>query len=218
MPSREIEEILEIIWMEREKGESDLCIVQADIKNQNLPDVVEEMKKEGFIKIEEKKILLTPEGEKAASGLIRRHRLAERLLIDVLETAREELEDSACKFEHILSEEVTDAICILLGHPRECPHGLSIPEGRCCKKAKETIESLVLPLDRIEVGEVAVVAYILTRNHPRLHKLMSFGIGPGVRVKMHQKFPSYIIQVEETQVALEKEVVEDIYVRRPGKQ
>ncbi|MGB9613393.1 MAG: FeoA domain-containing protein [Candidatus Margulisiibacteriota bacterium] len=43
---------------------------------------------------------------------------------------------------------------------------------------------------------------------------MSFGIAPGVKIRIHQKFPSYVIQVEETQIALEKEVIGDIYVRR----
>jgi len=64
------------------------------------------------------------------------------------------------------------------------------------------------------LGETVKVAYILTHSHPRLHKLMSFGIAPGVKIRMHQKYPSYIIQVEETQIALEKEVISDIYVRR----
>lgn len=150
--------------------------------------------------------------EKKPDSVIRRHRLAERLLTDVLETKGDE--DSACKFEEILSEEVTDAICTLLGHPKECPHGQPIPEGKCCQKAKEVVESVVTTLDKIEVGESATVAYILTRNHPRLHKLMSFGISPGVKIKMHQKSPSYVIQVEETQLALEKEVVRDIYIRK----
>lgn len=214
MTTREVDEILEIIWMEREKAKSDLCIIQGDIKNEKLQDALEEMKRKGLLKIEKNKVELTTEGEKAASDLIRRHRLAERLLIDVLETGREELEDSACKFEHILSEEVTDAICTLLGHPRECPHGLHIPEGKCCQKAKEVVERIVSTLDKVDVGETTTVAYILTHNHPRLHKLMSFGIAPGVKIKLHQKFPSYIIQVEETQIALEEEVIKDIYVRR----
>jgi DtxR family Mn-dependent transcriptional regulator len=67
--------------------------------------------------------------------VIRRHRLAERLFIDVLSIRDEhEVEESACKFEHILSPEVTDSMCALLGHPTECPHGSPIPPGECCPK------------------------------------------------------------------------------------
>ena len=43
-----------------------------------------------------------------------------------------EVEESACKFEHILSPDVTERICTLLGHPTACPHGSPIPKGDCC--------------------------------------------------------------------------------------
>jgi len=43
-----------------------------------------------------------------------------------------EIEQQACKFEHILSPEATDKICTFLGHPRTCPHGAPIPPGVCC--------------------------------------------------------------------------------------
>ncbi len=75
----------------------------------------------------------TPAGEERARNVIRRHRLAERLFMDVLSIRDdEEVEASACKFEHILSSEVTDRICTLLGHPTACPHGSPIPRGDCC--------------------------------------------------------------------------------------
>jgi putative ABC transport system ATP-binding protein len=75
----------------------------------------------------------TPAGETRARDVIRRHRLAERLFRDVLSIRDEdEIESSACKFEHILSPEVTDRMCTLLGHPGSCPHGSPIPKGACC--------------------------------------------------------------------------------------
>jgi DtxR family Mn-dependent transcriptional regulator len=215
MPTQQqIDEILEVIWLEREKGKSDLCVVEADIKNQKLENLVEHMKNAGLIEMKGEKIIFSAKGEKAASNLIRRHRLAERLLTDILDTGKDQVEEPACQFEHLVSEEVTEAICTLLGHPKVCPHGLPIPEGKCCVAARKMIESLIVSLDKIDVGEWVTVAYILVHHHPRLHKLMSFGIAPGVRIKMHQKSPTYVIQVEETQIALEKEIVKDIYVRR----
>src|SRR5580704_5309062 len=75
----------------------------------------------------------TPAGQARARDVIRRHRLAERLFRDVLGIHdEEEIESSACKFEHILSPEVTDRMCSLLGHPDACPHGSPIPRGGCC--------------------------------------------------------------------------------------
>ena len=76
---------------------------------------------------------LTARGRERAASIIRRHRLAERLFTDSLAMDSEtEIEQQACKFEHILSPEATDKICAFLGHPRTCPHGAPIPPGPCC--------------------------------------------------------------------------------------
>jgi putative ABC transport system ATP-binding protein len=86
----------------------------------------------------------TPAGEARARNVIRRHRLAERLFRDVLGIHDEdEIESSACKFEHILSPEVTDRMCSLLGHPDACPHGSLIPRGPCCdeKRVLDSVEA-----------------------------------------------------------------------------
>lgn len=79
---------------------------------------------------------LTDHGRQRAADIIRRHRLAERLFTDSLALDSEtEIEQQACKFEHILSPEATDKICTFLGHPKTCPHGAPIPAGQCCARA-----------------------------------------------------------------------------------
>jgi putative ABC transport system ATP-binding protein len=79
---------------------------------------------------------LTPRGRQRAADIIRRHRLAERLFTDSLALDSEsEIEQQACKFEHILSHEATDKICTFLGHPKTCPHGAPIPPGPCCGRS-----------------------------------------------------------------------------------
>jgi len=81
---------------------------------------------------------LTERGRQRAADIIRRHRLAERLFTDSLALESEsEIEQQACKFEHILSPEATDKICTFLGHPKTCPHGAPIPEGSCCRATSE---------------------------------------------------------------------------------
>jgi DtxR family Mn-dependent transcriptional regulator len=88
---------------------------------------------------------LTDRGKQRAADIIRRHRLAERLFTDSLALESEsEIEQQACKFEHILSPEATDKICTFLGHPKTCPHGAPIPRGACCRSSEyqETMEAL----------------------------------------------------------------------------
>jgi putative ABC transport system ATP-binding protein len=94
---------------------------------------------------------LTERGRKRAADIIRRHRLAERLFTDSLALDSEtEIEQQACKFEHILSPEATDKICAFLGHPRTCPHGAPIPRGACCagKDQVSIVETVRMEIPR----------------------------------------------------------------------
>ena len=92
---------------------------------------------------------LTPRGHQRAADIIRRHRLAERLFTDSLAMDSEtEIEQQACKFEHILSPEATDKICTFLNHPRTCPHGAPIPPGPCCGRRAEPRQTAAALSDR----------------------------------------------------------------------
>ena len=145
--------------------------------------------------------------------IIRRHRLAERLLNDVLEVKEDTMDSSACKFEHFLDEEVTTSICTLLGHPVSCPHGKAIPPGECCGKANKEIRPVVMPVTELRSGDRAKISYIVTRYHERLYRLSSMGLLPGVQIRLHQRHPTYVIQMGETQIALDTAIARDIYVR-----
>lgn len=214
MEQQKVEESLGIIWNLKEHRKNSVQIIKEKIEQGVGQKFFDKLVESGFIVIKEEKVDFTPKGEKEAIDITRRHRLAERLLFDVLGLGEREVDSNACRLEHIISMEVEKSICTLLGHPKECPHGSPIPQGECCRNDQESIESIVTSLDKMESGKEAKVAYILTRDHPQLHKLMSLGIVPGATVRVHQTFPSFVIQVEETQLALEQEVAKVIYVRR----
>jgi len=92
---------------------------------------------------------LTSRGRQRAADIIRRHRLAERLFTDSLALDSEtEIEQQACKFEHILSPEATDKICRFLGHPLTCPHGAPIPPGPCCPRTAASADVSTLSSKR----------------------------------------------------------------------
>jgi putative ABC transport system ATP-binding protein len=91
------------------------------------------MKEIGLLHRDRPILEMTETGRVRASGVIRRHRLAERLFADTFQMPDDEqLESNACTFEHILSPEVTERICVFLNHPQHCPHGSPIPPGACC--------------------------------------------------------------------------------------
>ncbi len=86
----------------------------------------------GWLDLSGGRVALTPKGEQRALNVIRRHRVAERLLYEVFGMDKEILHESAHKIEGILNPQSTDRICTYLNHPRTCPHGDPIPRGACC--------------------------------------------------------------------------------------
>jgi DtxR family Mn-dependent transcriptional regulator len=203
-----------VVWRQRELGERGAEKLKKIIADGVCGDVYDSLISRGYLVEGNGLATLTGTGEDLARSITRRHRLAERLLADVLEIRTEEIDKNACQFEHVLSSDVADAICTLLGHPRMCPHGTPIPLGPCCEKAQSVIESIVAPLTSFPVGKSGHVAYIVTANHPHLHKVLAMGVVPGAAISLHQRIPSYVIRVGETQIALDKEVAGQIYVRR----
>ncbi len=215
MPERRlVEEAMVHIWMLLEENKNNLENSREIIIEETGRDIIDNLIEKKLIKVSGGKIGFTSFGEKVGRTMIRRNRLAERLFFDVLEVPVQHITLEACKFEHLLSSDVEERICTLLGHPSECPHGAPIPPGKCCQRSEKTVTQLVFPLKDLKSGDEGKVAYIKTGEHPELHKLMALGLIPGIRIKVHQTYPTFVVQVEETQLALDWEVAAGIYVRR----
>lgn len=213
-----VEEVLEFIWSQREEGSSSIRELLAieEVAEEADASTLDKMQSNGLVKIDGDTIVLTSVGEGLAEAAIRRHRLAERLLTEVLFVDDESLEKNACSFEHTLSPEVTDSICTLLGHPPTCPHGLPIPRGGCCKKSGTEIKPLVQQLSVLDVGDRGRIIFIASNSHMRLDKLGTLGIVPGSNIRVHQKKPAFVIQLGETTLALDPEIIKEIYVKKLG--
>jgi DtxR family Mn-dependent transcriptional regulator len=172
------------------------------------------MIKDDLFQVDGNRVVLKERGEEKARGIIRRHRLTERLLSEIFEMSEEEVEEEACKLEHILSPGVTESVCTFLGHPPTCIHGKPIPRGECCSKFKKEMKPLVIPLDELGLGEEGRIVFIAPKSHQRLDRLSTLGIVPGSIVRMHQKNPSHVLQIGETTLALDRDIVKDIFVKR----
>lgn len=166
-----------------------------------------------LIKLHEEKYKLTEAGKEAGKSVVRRHRLAERLLQDVLAVGPSHIEEDACRFEHVLQNEVDEKVCILLGHPTHCPHGKPIPRGFCCQKAETDRIEEVRPLCDARPESEGTVAYLATKDNRKVQKLLAMGILPGANIKVIRQFPSYVFQVGYSQFAVDQPLAGVIYVR-----
>jgi DtxR family Mn-dependent transcriptional regulator len=210
---REKDEHLEQLWYMKEEGTDSIDVLKNTLKGSFDTDIMDELISEDMAELaeQENKIRLTEKGLDSARKLIRAHRLAERLLYDVLGG---DYESGACEFEHTVTAELVDSICILLGHPEKCPHGMPIPQGKCCRQSSRTAQSSVIPLVEFEVGRSARVAYINCKSDQQLHKIDGLHIRPGAVVTLHQRYPSYVIECEGSNIAMDEEIVSKICVWR----
>lgn len=207
----EQDEYLEQLWYMKEEGKDSVATLKRAMNGAFEAKVIEELSLSGLVSMSQDaaKVSLTEEGETQARYLIRAHRLAERLLHDVLGS---EFEPGACEFEHLVSMELVDSICTLLGHPKECPHGLPIPEGECCKRSQATALSFIVPLSSLKLGQSGRIAYVNCRNDQQIHKLEGLCVRPGATIKLHQDYPAYVIECEGANIALDKAVAANICV------
>ena len=205
------EEILETLWIRTKEAKRKL-LPAAELGGGENP-AVRQLMKTGLVGLQDGQLKLTEKGMPEASNVVRRHRLAERLLEDVLDTHGVLLDEKACKFEHLLDKGLDDAICTLLGHPRVCPHGNQIPSGQCCLERQAEAQQVVASLAELDRGQEGKIAYIYAPEASKLQKLISMGILPGAPIKLMQRFPSYVFQVRHTQFAVDRELADAIYVR-----
>jgi len=220
MTESHIEETLEYLWSTREKGEKSLAALRKHMAadNQLVPDstLLEDMERRGYLRLHNNHFELTEKGDREAELVIRRHRLAERLFSDVLNASAQEMETIACELEHILSPEVTDSVCTFLGHPPLCPHGRPIPPGECCKRQDSEVKPLVVSVRQLEKHTPAKIMFTTPKIHQRFQRLASLGVTPGTEITVKQRHPSIVIQVGETEVAIDDEIAGEIYVQNSG--
>lgn len=208
--SEAAEEILEAMWVqivEKKHADCDVAIFKDDA-------ALKQLIGERLVALRGDMASLTDTGRAEAMGCIRRHRLAERLLVDVLAVKKPLVHETSCTFEHLLHKGLDESICTLLGHPRSCPHGRPIPEGRCCEEARHSAGTIMVPLSELDPSHRAVVAYLHTHDREALQKLIAMGLLPKTEVELVQKHPAFVLQIGKSQFALDDKLASYVVVRR----
>ncbi len=206
------EEILEAIWVAREKNKNSVEAIRDNCTIQFSQIEIEQLVENRLITMSADGIHYTHDGEKIGKTIIRRHRLAEVLVTSILKVKKSKMDEIACEVEHSLQEEVEESICTLLGHPEICPDGKPIPPGVCCKDLSREIINTVTSLIELAPGEQGRITYIKPESHSNLHQLLSFGLNPGITVTVHRTSPAFCVKFENTELALDPEIVKNIFV------
>ena len=208
------DEILEAIWGASENKDYSIETVQKRCTVSFTEADLAQLEADGLLVFSEDKILFTPEGKKIAEAIVRRHRLAEVLVSSILQLKDARMEEVACKVEHSLIAEVEESICTLLGHPEICPDGKAIPRGRCCRKGLREVSNTVVSLNELQPSEKGKITYIKPGNHSIFHQLLAMGLQPGTEVTVHRTSPAFCIKFENTELAVDEEIIKNIFVWR----
>jgi DtxR family Mn-dependent transcriptional regulator len=153
---------------------------------------------------------LTAEGRRWAMRVVRRHRVVERFLADMLGYSWSEADRLAPTFEHELPQEVVDRLFVALDRPTTCPHGFPIPA------AEDDALPAMPPLYTLEPGQSAVVALPGSTDQEMVAFLEGMGLRPGVEIEIREKHPfdgPVVLRVDGHDRTLGERVARQILVR-----
>jgi DtxR family Mn-dependent transcriptional regulator len=211
--SAKAEEILEALWVATEEiGDNAAHLETLGVGPDD--EGLRELDRLAYIDVRDDRVYLRREGRPEARMTVRRHRLAERLMMDIFDLKGPQGNARACEFEHLLHKGVDTKICTLLNHPTTCPHGKPIPPGICCEEARRKGEVGVVALTEMKAGEKGEIAYLAANDPKKMQKLMSMGVLPGNSLHLTRTFPSYIFKVGNSEFAVDEELAQEIFVRK----
>ena len=156
------------------------------VSRASVSEMVKRMESEGLVSNDNASLALTAAGEKLAQRVVRRHRLAERFLTDMLGLDWGSAHHEACKWEHIISDDVEEALARVLGNPATCPHGNPIP-------GTDHSPVALTPLGNVEIGGNFVVERIpeiLEERDGLLDFLQRNDVVPGRRGTVLERMPN----------------------------
>ncbi len=193
-----LEEYLEAI---HELEEEDVPVIQARLAERlghsapSVSEMVRRLRSEGYVTIEGRSLVLTSKGRRRAESVVRKHRLAERLLTDVIGLPWHKAHVEACRWEHVISDEVEERLVELLDHPSTCPHGNPIPGSGVPVARQRDLRMLAdsSPGDRIRLERVTEQVEIDLES---LTYLSEHGFVPGTDARVASRAPDGTLTVE----------------------
>jgi DtxR family Mn-dependent transcriptional regulator len=211
------EEYLEAVYRLEREGPgvttsglaSELGVAPASVSG-----MLKKLAAEGYLEhVARGEVTLTRQGLEVAVRVVRRHRLAERLLTDVLGMPWDQVQQEACMLEHAISDTVEERLVAILGDPKVCPHGLPIPPKDLSEPDRNG-----MPLAQLEIGADALVHGVTQEVPEMLRYLGEVGLRPGAHVRVHDKAPlggPMTVEIDKRRHAISLELARMVLVSEP---
>ncbi len=225
--SATVEEYLETIYNMNAEDEVVIGARLAEKFHVSAPTVTEMLKRlvrDGYIEMDSKRqVILTEAGLQAAEAVLRRHRLTERFLVDMLGMQWHQVHEEACRLEHFISGAVEDRVISSLNNPTTCPHGNPIP-GSVANARTYLKDQGALRLSTIAIDEqvtILCISEVVEDEETLILYLHEKGLTPGTLLTVqgldeeeHDGKENVRLQVNEHEVCISKAVAAKIWVTR----
>lgn len=177
-------------------------------------ETVARLERDGLLTVHsDRRLELSQEGMRKATAVMRKHRIAELFLTDVLKVPIEEAHEEACRWEHVLSVDVEERMAAMMGDPQKDPFGNQIPCFECTEVnvLKAGLDGLK-PLDEAK-GSVEIVRMgeFIQLDAANIKELFAAGIKPGAKVTVEQE--SGTVKVDGGEVSIPASVARHIFCR-----
>lgn len=215
--SATIEEYLEAIYrLEEKKGSARTGDIakELNVTLGTITNTIESMEKQRLVSHKPYRgVNLTRRGRQIALDVIRRHRLSERLLTDILSLEWSKAHDAACRLEHAIAhKDIVEPLEKALGKPKTCPHGNPIPSA-----SGEVVEEKSKLLANLSLGEEGIIVKVTNEKPELLQYLATLGLVPGSKVQIEEKAPfngPIMVKVMGASYALGRNVASVIWVKK----
>ena len=212
-----LEEYLEAVWELEEEG---VQVIQARLVEHlghsapSVSEMVKRLRADGYIEVRGRDISLTAKGRTRAVSVVRKHRLAERLLTDVIGLPWHKTHMEACRWEHVISDEVEERLVAVLGNPATCPHGNPIPGAGGPHRDLVALADSE-PGDRVRLERVTEQVEV---DLPALVYLDDNGFIPGAKAEVRAVAPdgTVVLDLDEGSIALGPTLASQLFVARVG--
>ncbi|MDP9073910.1 MAG: metal-dependent transcriptional regulator [Actinomycetota bacterium] len=209
-----LEEYLEAIHELEEEGTQVIQARLAERVGHSAPAVSEtirRLKADGYVTVTDRSVQLTTKGRARAESVVRKHRLAELLLTEIIGLPWHKAHVEACRWEHVISDEVEDRLVELLGHPTTCPHGNPIPGSG----HRATVD--LVALSELHGGEQVRLERVTEQveiDLEALAYLSEAGFIPGADARVTGRAPDGTLTLELGQhtIALGPALAQQLYV------
>lgn len=215
--SKTVEDYLLHIYTLSTEGRTVIAarLVEAlDVAPPTVTATIHRMSRDGLVSLKPgKEIILTEAGLERAETMVRRHRLAERLLIDILGIDWADVHEEAHRFEHAISPRVEERILAVLGNPTTCPHGSPIPGSPAPLTAKATRLDQSLAGDHLVIDRISEEA---ENDRDLLGFFQRTGVLPGQEFEVKEVEPYndlVVLSHGELTVPISLPVAHKVWVR-----